>query len=302
MRVAIVLVLLLCRCICTSAQSIAGVDDGVARYLDGERNRLRHLPVHQYSISIGQIYSDLALRYKNKSQYDSAEFVYRYALADTLFCSVSAYKNALLINECELYLRRGMYLTAKDILESIDMPDRKNRWYRRLAETLIYMSIADTTLNCYHEAIDIYGKCLANEINVPRKERWSIYANRGYLYAQFGKIDSALTDMRNAVSMLEASGDTLAPYHRHVVLSNMSIVEAKRGDYETAEALIDTCLEWFKKDGVDHQDYVIALRKKAEILLMKGDRRGSADILKLCRKGTHSGSRRVCLFQRAGAA
>lgn len=283
MRVAIVLVLLLCRCVCASAQSFASIDYGVAWYLDNERDRLKHLPACQYSDSIGQICSGLALRYKNEAKYDSAEFVYRYALADTLFCSVPANKNALLINECELYLRRGMYLTAKDRLESIDLPDRRNRWYRRLAETLVYMSIADTTLNCYHEAIDIYGKCLAKKINVPRDERWSIYAGRGYLYAQYGKLDSALTDMRHAVSMLETSKDTLAPYHRHVVLSNMSIVEAKLGDYATAEASIDSCLDWFKSNmegGEDHPDYVIALRKKAEIMLMKGDRGRAADIFR----------------------
>lgn len=276
MRAIVTIAFLLTLSLGANGRQGGDVDYGVMGRLDILSHSLSSLPAQQYSDSMGTICATLALGYKDKAQYDSAEAVYRYALADTIM--TPSVRNALLLNMCELYLRRGMYQTACDTLESIGAPYRKNRWYRRRAETLVYLSIADTTTRCYREAMDIYGRCLANDIKMPKGEMWEIYANRGYLYAQYGKLDSALTDMRHAVALLEGR-DTTTRYHRWVVTANMAVVEARTGDHDAAIVHIDNCLDWFSDHKRD-DDYVIALRKKAEILLMRGDKKGAAAILR----------------------
>ena len=220
----------------------------------------------------GEIVDSLALAARllaDQGRYDEADEAYRDALALDWLSANDRY--ALKINWCEVFLRRGMYQTANDTLDAIPGGQASVRWRMRKAETLTY-------LGKYAEAREIYDGLLEGYLS-RRRKGWvnaddvkALY-NRGYLNALTGLRDSAVSDMRAAI---EAETDERS---RNIMISNLALQEAKSGRYDEAASDIESSLAYFRSTGgTDHPEYVITLRKKAEILLMRGEREEATDI------------------------
>ena len=223
----------------------------------------------------------LASRLKDEGRYDEADRVYRQAVADESLKSEEAtsQRDKLQINWCDLYLRRGMYETANELLDSILLSNKENEnsieWNRQKASTLIY-------LGKYEEAKELYGKLIKRfEKNRPKGYnterdsamfREALY-NQGYWFAEVGRCDSAVAYMRRAIDV------EIDIKKKNIYLSNLAVQEARLGLFDNATSNIDGSLAYFKDNyGTSHPEYIITLRKKAEILLMAGQRAKATDI------------------------
>ena len=204
-----------------------------------------------------------AARLTDEGRYDEADRVYLDVIVDKTISPSS--KGMLQINRCELYLRRGMYETANDILDAIPGGNKSQYWNRRKAETLIY-------LGKYGEAMNIYGMLIEK---YPTRQDILIEAlyNRGYIYALMGQCDSAVINMQASIDMEENERA------RSIKISNLALQEAKLGRHDAAISDIDSSLSYFKRNGgTNHPEYIITLRKKAEILIMMNQISQATDI------------------------
>lgn len=212
-------------------------------------------------LAIAQEAAAKALTLKNNGQYDKAEKVYREALDKLQGNNDNSNYRKLKLNYCELFLRRGMYQTANDTLETFSAGDKESsQWNRLKANTLTY-------LGKYDEALEIYDMFICYDINISPSDRWNIYSSIGYIYNQIGQYDLAIENMRKAIDMLQ-SQTTVNQANVFTIRSNMSIAEARAGQFAQAIEDIDASLQYFRSN---EPIYAITLRKKAEILLMQGN-------------------------------
>ena len=222
--------------------------------------------------SIAQATDSIARRLKSEARYAESEAAYREGLSRLQAISsddprtTTTLIDGLKLNLCELYLQRGMYRAADEVLS--DVTDQKSSAYRRRkANVLTYMGR-------YDEALKIYNRFINREYPLKAGDRWEIYANRGYLYAQIGQLVYAADDMQQAINSLgEGERD------RYLIVANRSLVLARMGQYDQALAGIDSALVYFERQGTDgraHADYIVTLRKRAEILLMMGEKAEAA--------------------------
>ena len=214
--------------------------------------------------------SHAAMRLADEGRYEEADRVYREALAiDHL---EENDRSILQMNRCEIFLRRGMYQTANDMLDAI--PVRRSdstRWKMHKAVTLVYLGKYSEAMNIYDDLLeDFFSRKRKNFLNPD--DVMAMY-NRGYLYAQIGQRDSAVSNMRIAI---EAETDERS---RNVMISNLALQEAKLGRYDEALSNIESALSYFERiGGIDHPEYIITLRKKAEILMMMNQVGQATDI------------------------
>ena len=204
-----------------------------------------------------------AARMTDEGRYEEADRVYLDVIADKTITPSS--KGMLQINRCELYLRRGMYETANEILDAIPGGNKSQYWNIRKAETLVY-------LGKYGEAMNVYGILIEK---YPTRQDILVEAlyNRGYVYALMGQCDSAVINMQASIEMEENERA------RSIKISNLALQEAKLGQYDVAISDIDSSLSYFKRNGgINHPEYIITLRKKAEILMMMNQIAQATDV------------------------
>ena len=223
-----------------------------------------------------------AERLADEGRYEEADNEYREAL--TIVSPGSANELMLRINRCALYLRRGMYQTANDMLDAIprNHPQYDDAWCRCKASALIY-------LGRYSEAIEIY-EGLMESYNEKIEKGWGTdsdndmlresVGSKGYVLAMTQQNDSALTYMRAAIDLVKQQKDT--PGRRrylNLMKANLSLVEMRMGHAEDALTYIEDALAYFKRNGgTNHPEYIITLRKKAEILMMMNQITQATDI------------------------
>lgn len=225
-----------------------------------------------YNIGMSQEYSRMALEFKKSADYNAAEFVYKIATNDKQIAP--AYRYNLKLNWCELLLRRGLYQSAEDFLYEIKQNTSQVdwKWYIRMAETQTYLGTENNSL--LDSALAIYNNILDDKFTIPKSLLSSVkcqtHANRGYLFAQRKQFGQAADDMLAALNQMDSNS-----VDYQIIASNLAIVESFRNNFEKAISLIDAALVWFKQNlsgGENHPDYIIALRKKAEILLRSGQK------------------------------
>ena len=208
-------------------------------------------------------YGEWAKRKKDEGDYPGASRVYEMALAEyehldstLLSDKIAADRFTLVMNQCELLLRRGMYESALTLLAHHTPPTERSRciWLHHQAE-------AHTYLGHYEEALSLYEQLEGTTCYATA----TLLANRGYLLEEMGRYEEALACLRGASA--EASDDT----QRHIILSNEALLLSQAGHGAEALAIIDRCIAWFGQHlGENHPDYIIALRKRAEILQRSG--------------------------------
>lgn len=218
---------------------------------------------------MARTYSEWALRLKDAGRYPEAARVYEQALQEyehvdstLLTDKLSADRFALCMNQCELFLRRGMYESALGLLANNPPTTEESRciWLHHEAEAYTY-------LERYDEALSLYEQLDGTTCYSPS----TIDANRGYLLEEMGRYEEALEYLRRA------SAETTDEMQRHIILSNEALLLSHIGRSDEALSTIDRCLTWLLSTyGNHHPDYIIALRKRAEIMQSMGHP-GSAD-------------------------
>ena len=243
-------------CITSRAQSRGIYSDSIL-YLKkqglqlGDNERLAILN----NSHIATIYNQWAKKESNKGYYQFATDIYAEALKINPLNNNSRF--LLEINLCELYLRRGMYSSAKEILDTLS-PTIQQRfvYFSNLSSYYLYINELDSakrTLN--------YLERIAST----KEEKSNVASNLAYLYLQQKDYLSSYTILSKELQNITDNK------RKYILLSHKAIVEANLGLLSKAIIDIDSCLKWQKTNlGISHQDYIISLRKQAEILQICG--------------------------------
>lgn len=199
------------------------------------------------------LYEALARAYKEIGNYTEA---IRY---NTLLLSMQrgANRERVLLNLSGLWLLSGQYEEVIARLEGLGFADDDNEGTR-----LVNLSSAYLRMNRPHDALLLLEHALQSatpESNVYR----TALQNKGYVEWAIGRHRDAQQSLEQAVCLYP---DDRAD--KYVCLGNLAVVEAECGDYGKALAQIDAVLHWQHAHlGGEHPDYLVSLRKKAEILL-----------------------------------
>ncbi len=195
-----------------------------------------------------RVYQALADCYKSTSDYIHAIDYY------TKLLSVYNAENRkkVLLNLSDLWLLTGQYQKVIDSLKPMaDAPDETVR--------LNNLAAAYTRLGRHDEALEFFDLVLKNPLSLSYK---IALQNKGYVLWQMHKHSQADSLLSLAVSLFPN-----ADPNRYVCLANLAKVQADNGDYDNAIKNIESALQWLKVNlGEKHFDYLVALRKKAEIL------------------------------------
>lgn len=166
------------------------------------------------------------------------------------------------MNKCGLHLLMGQYETALTQLRKLKFSDEDDE-----AERLINLATALTRTQQIDSAI-IYLKKVQEQLS-EKKNRTYITAtsNLGYTYWQKKDYRQAEKEIMKAIGLYDTNDA-----EGYVCLSNLAIVEAHLKK-NTALQHIDKAIEWIKnKYTENHPDYIIMLRKRAEVLLLLGEK------------------------------
>ncbi len=118
-------------------------------------------------------------------------------------------------------------------------------------------------------------QCLAIK-NIPKEDYIVATQNRGYIYWQLKQYTAAFDDISLSLEGMVTDDDNY-----YVTLGNLALVEADLGKYTAALQHIDKAIDWLSLNkGTAHPDYIISLRKRAEILLKQKRTQEAADAFK----------------------
>lgn len=162
------------------------------------------------------------------------------------------------INLADCYLYTGEYEAARELIDGIQTADH-------LYEKALYRSNLQFREGKLSEAKSTLDSLLL-EMNDSTSAKYAIaLQNRGYICWQIDSLqESAYKDLTKALTLLESKDDAY-----YWVLSNIAILQAKSGEIKESLSNIEDCVKYFKDKSKRRilTDYIIVLRKKAEILL-----------------------------------
>ena len=224
-----------------TAESKGQYQKAIIQYCKAEKKAVK-------AFEKNRVYQALANNYKAISDYNHAISYYNKLL--------SIYKGAnqqrVLLNLSDLWLLTGQYRKVVDNLKDMQQsPDESVR--------LTNLSAAYLRLGRQTEALSLLNQVLASADTT--KQRIALQ-NKGYTLWSMGRLTEADSALQTALQLF---GNT--DPKRYVCLANLAKVQAGNGLFDKAISSIDQALEWQLKNlGNKHFDYIISLRKKAEIL------------------------------------
>lgn len=199
-----------------------------------------------------RVYQALADNYKAVSDYPHAIDYY----TKLLDIYDEENRKKVLLNLSGLWILTGQYQKVVDNLRDMqNSPDETVR--------LNNLASAYIRLCKYDEASEFLDGVLQNSQSKTYK---IALQNKGYLYWCQNKFKEADSLLQLSVKLFDIDDE-----NRYVCLANLAKVLSEIGEYDKAEKTIDTVLEWQKAHlGEKHFDYIISLRKRAEILRKAG--------------------------------
>lgn len=242
----------------THAQSL-DVRDSISRWT-------QFLDTADYENSMGKRHIAFAKELTAAGRYADAQAVYRFALS---CCRIGSIRYALRDDQAVLLMRRGMYAAAYDSILLMEprsriSPEARWRWVDRMTQVLTLLDSADRAMALYDELLPI----------APDNILWQVRHNRGYLLANMGQLAAAIEDIEAALSVVDDKHEA----ERAVILSNLAVCYSLAGQHDYALTLIEQALSQQRHLtplGEQHPDYIIMLRKRAEILF-RADRKAEA--------------------------
>lgn len=214
------------------------------------------------------ILNELGVCYKNLGEYAKAEK----CLEQSIVLARTRNKDIIRINLSNLYLISGSYQKAIDCLNQITNQEI-------LPEKLLNLSHAHFRRNEEGDAaiaIELIEDCIALLDTISDIDSYCLaLQNRGYIYWNMDSLCKANDDLETALRIM--------PYNNlyYTTLANLAMVKASISDFSSALTFIENVLKWQKDNiGKQHPDYIISLRKKAEILLMMNQTQKAKDAYK----------------------
>lgn len=208
-------------------------------------------------------YSNRAFCYKKIALYSMANDDYDEAIKLAILLNHND-KYSLYVNKSDLLIQMGAYEEAERVLNSIPYESGNDKVdivksanlssvYQRQGKMELAINMIDSIIP---KVVDKYNKRI-------------LYQNRASAYINLSHPDylQALRDYNLALSLgLRKDLD------HYIILSNKAVAEAHIGNLEEALESINSCVKWFRSNlGEDHSDYIISLRKRAEILYLMRD-------------------------------
>ncbi len=172
-------------------------------------------------------------------------------------------KNRLLLNISGLLLNTGQFEKVISTLENMELDEGE-------AVRLVNLSSAYLRLNRPERALDVLDSAISRKDIDKESQTYRIaLQNKGYILWALKRYNEAYTILNQTLSLYkEASMD------KYICQGNLAIIEAELGQYSEALLHIDEAIAWVGSHyGIDNMDYIILVRKKAEILLKEGDKK-----------------------------
>lgn len=195
-----------------------------------------------------RVYKALAENYRKISDYVHAIDYYEKLL--TIYNDED--KKRVLLNLSDLWILTGQYKKVIDNLENMDgCPDETVR--------LTNLSAAYCRIKNENKALKLLDDVLTNK-NSPNYK--IALQNKGYIYWQMHKNKEAEDLLTNAVMLYDFREEG-----KYLCMGNLAMVKSENGKYDDALKYINSVIEWQETHlGKKNQDYIISIRKKAEIL------------------------------------
>ena len=206
----------------------------------------------QKSFEKNRVWKALADNYKSQSDYNHAIDYYNKLL--TVYNDDN--RKRVLLNLSDLWLSTGQYRNVIDNLKNMqNAPDESVR--------LTNLSSAYIRIEKYDDALRLLDEVLAD----PNARAYDVaLQNKGYVLWAQSRLQMADSVLQKAVARFSADDAK-----RYICLGNLAKVQSDLKKFDDAISNIDAALDWQKRNlGEKHLDYVISLRKKAEILLASG--------------------------------
>lgn len=204
---------------------------------------------------------------KTIAEYAKAEAIYKEGLTDKRIAE--SYKSIIVLNYVDLCLLRGDYSTAWRLLEEYRplTTQQTNRWIVRQAAVMSFTGD-------YVKADSLFEKA-ENIVAGDSESMYELFAYKGAMYVDRKSYAEALEYFTTARKFCSDERET-----RQIDLETV-IPLARSGRTDEALALADECLRWFSaKLGNNHHTVIVALRKKAEILMMTGDMKSAETVFR----------------------
>lgn len=228
-----------------AAESKGYVTKAVTYYLKAEN-------VAKKAYEKNRVYKALADNYKAISDYNHA--IDYYTKLQNIYNADN--RNRVTLNLSDLWILTGQYQKVVDNLKDMrNAPDEDVR--------ITNLASAYAKLGQYNQAIALLNQVIA----IGDKKHLKIaLQNKGYVLWAQGNLSEADSALQKAVNMFD-NGDK----NRYICLANLAKVQSALQRYDDAINNINNAIEWQKTHlGEKHFDYIISLRKKAEILLEAG--------------------------------
>lgn len=162
------------------------------------------------------------------------------------------------LNLSNIYLLLGFYQKTIDLLESFSDTIGESTRILNLASAYAYLGKPEKALGLM--------RSFDNGL-LDNNQKTTFCSNKGFMELSLGEFEPSCRSLITALSLLGECPD------RYVVMANLALAESEMGEGTKALLHIDSCLVWQEKHlGINHPDYAISIRKKAEILLKKGDK------------------------------
>lgn len=203
-------------------------------------------------------FSNRAYCYKKLAKYSLAINDYDVAinLANLIHDNEDMY--SLYANKSDLLIQIAAYDEAEIFLKSIpsNINDNRIQFVKAANLSAIYLYQGKVS-----KAIEILNRIIT--VITDKREKRIAYQNRAIAYTTLSIPDyaRAITDYQMALSL-----DSTEDESYYIIMSNKAIANAHLGNYEEALNSIQLSLNWFRdKYGKGHPDYIMSLRKLAEI-------------------------------------
>ncbi len=190
---------------------------------------------------------------------------YRQALADygqaEALADTPELKNRILFNKTGVLLQTGRYEEVVDLLAGMEFAEEQQEG-KRLAN----LAVAYAYMGDWEQGIRLLEQ--VPEDRCGKETQATLLQNKGFIKWEMHDYRGAYEDLKKASLALQGE-------RYYLTLANLAVVEAELKLYEEALCHIDSVLAWQGGQpsiGTGHPDYIISLRKKAEILLKKGER------------------------------
>lgn len=197
------------------------------------------------------LWTDMAYCYKQTANYNRSLQYYNQLLS---LLKNSTRKNEILLNVSDLYLLTGRYDKTISLLADLNVSRGEDVRLINLSSAYVRSGETEKALQILTQAQQKYATTD------------SIYAiatsNKGYILWSLGHFEEAIRQLNMALPLFKKSAN------RYLCLGNLALAEAECRYFEQALTHINECILWQEEHlGENHPDYIISLRKKAEILL-----------------------------------